>query len=75
MKSSEQALDHLEKQVPSLSAAAVDVAYWQALAAGRKVLVSDEGGIYEIAADGSRKFVKAMAERLSVPVGTRVRIP
>ena len=75
MKNNEQAIDHLEMQIPGLSAAAVDVAYWQALAAGRKVLVSEDGGIYEVSADGSRKFVKAMAERLSVPVGTRVRIP
>lgn len=75
MNSSEQAIDHLEKQIPSLSAAAVDVAYWQAVAAGRKVLVSEDGGIYEVAANGSKKFVKAIAERLSVPVGTRVRIP
>ena len=75
MNSSEQAIDHLERQIPSLSAAAVDVAYWQAIAAGRKVLVREDGGIYEVAANGSMKLVKAMAERLSVPVGTRVRIP
>ena len=71
----EEAIDYLEKQIPSLSAAAVDVAYWQALAAGRTVLVSGDGGIYEVAADGTRRFVKAAAERLSVPIGTRVRIP
>jgi len=75
MTHSERTIDYLEQQIPSLSAAAVDVAYWQALAAGRKVLVSDDSGIYEVAADGSRKFVKATAKLLSVPVGTRVRIP
>ena len=46
MSDSEKALDYLEQQIPSLSAAAVDVAYWQALAAGQQVLVSSEGGIY-----------------------------
>lgn len=75
MTNSEETIDYLEQQIPSLSAAAVDVAYWQALAAGRKVLVSGDGGIFEVAADGSRKFVKATAKLLSVPVGTRVRIP
>ena len=44
MSDSEKALDYLEQQIPSLSAAAVDVAYWQALAAGQQVLVSGEGG-------------------------------
>jgi hypothetical protein len=75
MTNREETIDYLEKQIPSLSAAAVDVAYWQALAAGRKVLVSGDGGIYEVAADGTKQLVKAAAERLSVPIGTRVRIP
>ncbi len=74
MKNSERNIDYLEQQIPRLSAAAVDVAYWQALAAGRKVLVSGDGGIYEVAADGSKKIVKTIAKPLSVPVGTRVRI-
>ena len=39
MSDSEKTLDYLEQQIPSLSAAAVDVAYWQALAAGQHVLV------------------------------------
>jgi len=75
MTDSEQALDYLEQQIPSLSAAAVDVAYWQALAAGQAVLVSGDGGIYQVMPDGSQKLVKPMAKPLSVPVGTRVKIP
>lgn len=75
MTAGEKTIDELEKQIPSLSAAAVHAAYRQALAAGRKVLVSGDQGIYEVAADGSKQFIKATAERLSVPVGTRVRIP
>jgi hypothetical protein len=74
MTDPEKAIDYLEQQIPNLSAAAVDVAYWTALAAGRTVLVSDEDGIYEVAPDGTRSFVKAKAKPLSVPVGTRVRI-
>lgn len=74
MSDSEKALDYLEQQIPSLSAAAVDVAFWQALAAGQKVLVSGEGGIYEVFPDGSRRFVKATEKPLSRPVGTRVKI-
>lgn len=74
MTDSEKTLDYLEQQIPSLSAAAVDVAYWQALAAGQAVLVSGERGIYQALPDGSRKLVKVLAKHLSVPVGTRVRI-
>lgn len=74
MTDSEKTLDYLEQQIPSLSAAAVDVAYWQALAAGQKVLISDEGGIYEVFPDGTRKLVKSTKKPLDLPVGTRVKI-
>jgi len=75
MKDSEATLDYLEQQIPSLSGAAVDVAFWQALAAGQKVLVSGDGGLYEAFPDGTRKLVKKLEKPLSVPVGTRVKIP
>jgi hypothetical protein len=71
----EQALDYLEQQIPSLSAAAVDVAYWQALASGQLVLVSGDDGIYQVFADGTKTLIKATGKPLSVPVGTRLRIP
>ena len=74
MSDSEQALDYLEKQIPGLSAAAVDVAYWQALAAGQRVLISGDGGIYEVFPNGTRTLVKATEKPLSVPVGPRVQI-
>lgn len=74
MTDPEEALDYLEQQIPSLSAAAVDVAYWQALASGQAVLVSGEDGIYQALPDGTRKLVKTLAKPLSVPVGTRVTI-
>lgn len=74
MTASDKALDYLEQQIPSLSAAAVDVAYWQALAAGQKVLISGEGGIYAVFPDGTRTFVKTTAKPLDLPVGIRVKI-
>lgn len=75
MADAEATLDYLEQQIPSLSAAAVDVAYWQALATGQSVLVSGDGGIYEVFGDGTRKLLKTTEPPLSVPVGTRVRLP
>jgi hypothetical protein len=74
MSHSEKTLDYLEQKIPSLSAASVEIAYWQALAAGQKVLVSGEGGIYEISPDGTQTFVKVSEKPLSLPVGTRVKI-
>lgn len=67
-------LDYLEQQIPSLSAAAVDVAYWQALGTGQAVLISGDGGIYQAFPDGTEKLVKTTQKPLSVPVGTRVHI-
>lgn len=75
MIDTETRIEQLEEQIPSLSAVAVGNAYRQALAAGQRVLVSGNDGIYEIGPDGTKKFVKATARPLSVPVGTRVRIP
>jgi hypothetical protein len=75
MTDTEKRIEHLEQQIPSLSAIAVGKAYRQALAAGQRVLVSGNDGIYEIGPNGTKKFVKAAGRRLSVPVGTRVRIP
>lgn len=74
MTDSEERIEHLEQQIPSLSAIAVGTAYREALAAGQRVLVSGNDGIYEVGPNGTRKFVKATGRPLSVPVGTRVRI-
>jgi hypothetical protein len=75
MPDPEETLDYLEQQIPSLSAAAVDVAYWQALATGQAVLVSGDDGIYRAFADGTKELIKITGKPLSVPVGTRVRLP
>ena len=75
MTDPEQTLDYLEQQIPSLSGAAVGVAYVQALASGQRVLVSGDDGVYEAFADGTRTLVKPLEKPLSVPVGTKRRIP
>lgn len=75
MPDPEQTLDYLEHQIPILSAAAVDVAYWQALASGQAVLVSGDDGIYQVFADGTKTLIKPAEKPLSVPTGTRVRLP
>jgi hypothetical protein len=77
MNATEAEIDHLEQQIPSLSAAAVEIAYNQALAAGVEVLVSGSFGgsfgLYQVSSDGSRKLVKkADYEPLHVPAEKRV---
>ena len=75
MPDPEQSFDYLEAQIPSISAAAVDVAYWQALASGQRVLIRANDGIYAVAADGTRTLVKSALPPMPIAVGTRVRIP
>jgi len=75
MNESEESLDYLEEQIPSLSGAAVSVAYMQALASGQTVLVSGDAGVYRAFSDGTRELVKPLDKPLSVPVGTKITLP
>ncbi len=75
MSDHDKATDYLEAQIPALAAAAVRAAYCQALASGQRVLVSGQGGLYEVAPDGTQRFIKATEPPLEVPAGTRWRIP
>ncbi len=76
MPLSEEAMRHLEEQIPELAEAALKQAYWQALASGSSVLVSDNGALYEVFPDNTRKFVKAIEPPVPVPVGEkRVLLP
>lgn len=75
MTDTDKTIDYLEMQIPGLSAAAVDVAYWRALATGQTVLVSYDDGIYQVFPDGTRQLIKTTEPPLSVPVGTRITIP
>jgi len=58
MTDHEKTLDYLESHIPELAVASLTIAYWQALAAGHKVLVSENGALYEVSPDGSRTFVR-----------------
>ncbi|MBA2736575.1 MAG: hypothetical protein H0U50_07255 [Pyrinomonadaceae bacterium] len=56
MENSEKAIQYLEEHIPELAEAAVKQAYWQALASGSSVLVSDNGVIKEVFPDGTSKI-------------------
>lgn len=58
MEDNEKVIDYLEQQIPELAAAATKIAYWQALASGSSVLISENGEIVEVLPDGTRKSVQ-----------------
>lgn len=72
MTHQEQALDYLEEQIPALSASAVTVAYWAALAAGHSVLEVEGDAIVEVFPDGTRRVVKAIEPGTAAVVGTKM---
>ena len=79
MIDSEENIEKLELQIPSLSATAVQHAYSEALEAGLSVYATgpSENGrmIFEVFPDGTRNPVKAVEPPLRQPAGTTVQIP
>lgn len=73
-KSREKALDFLEVQIPALSASAVTVAYWAALAAGHSVLEAEDGAVVEVFPDGTRRTVKRIAPGVPAVPGTQMSL-
>lgn len=57
MKLDEKTIDYLEQHIPELAEAATKQAYWQALASGNSVLVSENGVIKENFPDGTSQIV------------------
>ncbi len=68
----ENALEYLESHIPELAETAVTQAYWQALAAGSSVLVSENGVIYEVFPDATRKAVKTVEPPVLVNPGEKL---
>ncbi len=74
MESSEEVIDYLEAHIPELAEAAVKQAYWQALASGASVLVSDNGVIKEIFPDGTSKIIERNAPFVKTEKGKIIKI-
>ncbi len=71
MSTQEKTIQHLEEHIPELAESAVVQAYWQALASGNSVLESENGVIYEIFPDGSRKIIKTIEPPFPVVIGEK----
>ena len=70
----EQTMRELEEQFPSLSGVAFSAAYRESLKAGLSVLISENGYIYEVFPDGSRKMIKQVELPTHVQPGKPIRI-
>lgn len=74
MEDKEKIIDYLEEKIPELAAAASKIAYWQALASGSSVLISDQGNIVEIFPDGTQKFIEKGEPQVTLKKGTIIKI-
>jgi hypothetical protein len=74
MNMTEESMRFLEEHIPDLADAAVKQAYWQALATGSSVLVSEEGALAEIFPDGTRKVLKQLEPQTAVKLGHRMEL-
>ena len=69
MPLSEESICFLEEHIPELAQSAATQAYWQTLASGNSVLLSENGTIYEVFPDGTRTIVKKIAPPTLVKEG------
>lgn len=74
MNMTEESMRFLEEHIPDLADAALKQAYWQALATGSSVLVSEEGALVEIFPDGTRKVLKQLEPQTEVILGQRLEL-
>ena len=70
----EEQTEELERQFPEMAGVAFAEAYQRTLAAGFSVLVSDDGFIFEVFPDGTRKMIKQIKLPMLVVKGSRLKI-
>jgi hypothetical protein len=74
MSDEEKNIRELERRFPLLSGTAFSAARQQAFASGQSVLQSDQGVIYEVFPDGSRKRLKEIDPPTPVIAGSKMTI-
>jgi hypothetical protein len=67
-------IEILENQFPPVSGIAFHAAFQQTLKSGLKVLQSEDGVIYEVSPDGSRRQVKEIEPPTQVESGRKITI-
>jgi hypothetical protein len=71
---SEEEIESLENRFPAASGSAFAAARKEALAAGESVLESENGTIYEVFPDGTRKRVKDIQPPVPVAPGSKINL-
>ncbi len=74
MADEEKHIRDLELQFPLLCGAAFTAARQQTLASGQSVLQSEQGAIYEVFLDGTRRRLKEIEPSTSVTPGSRITL-
>ena len=74
MSDQEKKIQELESLFPNLSGVTFNAALQQTLASGQSVLQSDQGVIYEVFPDGTRKRVKEIEPPTAVEPGKKITI-
>lgn len=74
MKQNEKEIEFQEKHIPEMAESAVSQAFWQTLASGGSVLISDDGFIKEIFPDGTSRIVKKADPFTKVEKGSFIKI-
>jgi uncharacterized protein YjeT (DUF2065 family) len=66
MELQEKAMQYVEGQIPLLAPQAARQAFWATLAMGESVMIAEAGKLWEVAPDGSRRFVKDILPPVTV---------
>lgn len=74
MKKDEKEIEFQEKHIPEMAESAVNQAFWQTLASGDSVLISDDGFIKEVFPDGTSKIIKKAEPFVKVEKGSVIKI-
>jgi len=74
MSDPEEKIQELESLFPALSGVTFNAAFKRALASGQSVLQSDQGVIYEVFPDGTRKRVKKIEPPTPIEPGKKILI-
>ena len=70
----EKDIANLENQFPPASGSAFATAREQVLASGQSVLQSEDGSIYEVFPDGTKRWVKNIEAPTPVAPGSKIEI-
>jgi hypothetical protein len=66
MELSEKTIQYVEDQIPEMAEQATRQAFWNTLATGNSVIVAQQGQLWEVYPDGSRRFIKDITGPVTV---------